>query len=68
MSWEPVRLERVVEVSYDHLQGTRFRHATHFLRWRPDRTVGSCTYAQLEAVVPAELTALCGTGSTAGPS
>ncbi|HUM10752.1 MAG TPA: ATP-dependent DNA ligase [Myxococcaceae bacterium] len=61
LSWEPVRIERVVEVSYDHLQGPRFRHATHFLRWRPDRTPDSCTYGQLEAVVPAELTALFGT-------
>jgi ATP-dependent DNA ligase len=61
LSWEPVRIERVVEVSYDHLQGTRFRHATHFLRWRPDRIPGSCTYGQLEAVVPAELKALFGT-------
>ena len=60
LSWEPVRLERVVEVSYDHLQGPRFRHATRFLRWRPDRTPESCTYAQLEAVVPAELRALFG--------
>ena len=61
LSWEPVRLERVAEVSYDHLQGPRFRHATRFLRWRPDRTPGSCTYAQLEAVVPAELRTLFGT-------
>ncbi len=60
LSWEPVRLERVVEVGYDHLQGPRFRHATHFLRWRPDRMPASCTYAQLEAVVPAELRALFG--------
>ena len=41
LSWEPVRLERVVEVSYDHLQGPRFRHATRFLRWRPDRTAAA---------------------------
>ena len=60
LSWEPVRPERVVEVSYDHLQGTRFRHATHFLRWRSDRTPQSCTYGQLEAVVPVELKALFG--------
>jgi ATP-dependent DNA ligase len=61
LSWEPVRLERVVEVSYDHLQGERrFRHATRFLRWRPDRTPASCTYGQLEAVVPAELRSLFG--------
>ncbi len=62
LSWEPVRLEKVVEVGYDHLQGgRRFRHATHFFRWRPDRTPQTCTYAQLEAVVPAELKALFGT-------
>ncbi|HET6980606.1 MAG TPA: ATP-dependent DNA ligase, partial [Myxococcaceae bacterium] len=60
LSWEPVRIDRVVEVSYDHLQGSRFRHATHFLRWRTDRTPDSCTYGQLEAVVPAELKALFG--------
>src|ERR671924_285208 len=34
LSWEPLRPERVCEVAYDHLQGDRFRHATHFLRWR----------------------------------
>ena len=34
LSWEPLRVERVCEVKYDHLQGDRFRHATVFLRWR----------------------------------
>ena len=37
LSWEPLRIERVCEVKYDHLQGDRFRHAAHFLRWRPDK-------------------------------
>jgi ATP-dependent DNA ligase len=60
LSWEPLRPERVTEVSYDHLQGNRFRHATHFLRWRPDRKPESCTYDQLESVVPAELQQLFG--------
>ena len=55
LSWEPVRPERVAEVAYDHLQGTRFRHATRFVRWRPDRTPDSCRYDQLEKVPPAEL-------------
>ena len=36
LSWEPLRVERVCEVKYDHLQGDRFRHAAVFLRWRPD--------------------------------
>ena len=55
LSWEPVRVERVCEVAYDHLQGDRFRHATHFLRWRPDRSPRECTYAQLEETPPYEL-------------
>ncbi|HEX9969063.1 MAG TPA: ATP-dependent DNA ligase, partial [Acidimicrobiales bacterium] len=52
LSFEPLRLELVVEVAYDHLQGNRFRHATTFRRWRPDRDPESCTYAQLETVAP----------------
>jgi ATP-dependent DNA ligase len=55
MTWEPLRAELVVEVSYDHLQEERFRHGTSFRRWRPDRTASSCTYAQLESPVPIEL-------------
>jgi ATP-dependent DNA ligase len=42
-------------VSYDHLQDDRFRHGTHFQRWRPDREPTSCTYAQLDTPVPTEL-------------
>jgi ATP-dependent DNA ligase len=34
LSWEPLRAERVVEVRYDHMEGTRFRHTTQFVRWR----------------------------------
>ncbi|HYX44288.1 MAG TPA: ATP-dependent DNA ligase [Acidimicrobiales bacterium] len=55
LSWEPLRPERVVEVAFDHLQGDRFRHATTFQRWRPDRDPRTCTYAQLEVAVPEEL-------------
>jgi ATP-dependent DNA ligase len=55
MAWEPIRAEPVCEVSYDHLQGDRFRHATSFVRWRPDRDPASCTYAQLDTPVPMEL-------------
>jgi ATP-dependent DNA ligase len=51
----------VCEVAYDHLQGDRFRHATNFRRWRPDRAPESCTYAQLESVAAAELSDLFGT-------
>jgi len=42
LSWVPLRPELVCEVSYDHLQGDRFRHATHFLRWRPDKRPEDC--------------------------
>ncbi len=55
LSWEPLRTELVAEVAYDHLQGDRFRHATTFTRWRPDRTPSSCTYDQLDTPVPTEL-------------
>jgi ATP-dependent DNA ligase len=55
LSWEPLRIERVCEVKYDHLQGDRFRHAAVFLRWRPDRRPEQCRYDQLEVTPPAEL-------------
>jgi ATP-dependent DNA ligase len=60
LSWEPLRVERVCEVAYDHLQGDRFRHATHFLRWRPDRSPRECTYAQLEETPAYELSRIIG--------
>ncbi len=62
LSWEPLRPERVCEVAYDHLQGDRFRHATTFVRWRPDRKPSSCRYDQLEATPPALLADLFGDG------
>jgi ATP-dependent DNA ligase len=47
-SWTPVQPGVVVEVSYDQLEGHRFRHATRFHRWRPDKDPKSCTMDQLE--------------------
>jgi len=58
LSWEPLRVERVCEVKYDHLQGDRFRHAATFLRWRPDKRPADCRYDQLEVTPPAELGAI----------
>jgi ATP-dependent DNA ligase len=55
LSWEPLRIERVCEVKYDHMQGTRFRHAAIFLRWRPDKRPADCRYDQLEVTTPYEL-------------
>lgn len=71
-SWEPLRIERVAEVGFSQLQGdpagrwgpsARFRHPATFQRWRPDREPGSCTYAQLEVVVPVELAQVLASGS-----
>jgi ATP-dependent DNA ligase len=60
LSWEPVRIERVCEVAYDHLQGDRFRHAATFVRWRPDKPPADCRYDQLEVTPPAELAEIFG--------
>ncbi|MFN2568773.1 MAG: ATP-dependent DNA ligase [Candidatus Dormibacteria bacterium] len=45
--WVPVTPSLVCEVAFDHLQGDRFRHASRFLRWRPDKPPAECTYDQL---------------------
>jgi len=55
LTWEPVRPERVCEVAYDHMQGTRFRHAAQFVRWRPDKRPQDCCYDQLEVTTAYEL-------------
>ncbi len=47
-SWTPVQQGVVVEVSYDQLEGDRFRHASRFHRWRPDKDATQCTMDQLE--------------------
>jgi ATP-dependent DNA ligase len=60
LTWEPLRAERVCEVQYDHLQGDRFRHATTFQRWRPDKRPSDCRYDQLEVTAPFELAAIFG--------
>jgi ATP-dependent DNA ligase len=63
LSWEPLRVERVCEVKYDHLQGDRFRHAATFLRWRPDKKPRDCRYDQLEVTPPYELSRVFSSGS-----
>src|ERR671910_509940 len=63
LSWEPLRIERVGEVKYDHLQGDRFRHAATFLRWRPDKPPADCRYDQLEVSKPYELDRIFSSGS-----
>jgi len=60
LSWEPVRVERVCEVKYDHMQGSRFRHAAVFQRWRFDKRPADCRYDQLEVTAPYELSKVFG--------
>ena len=62
LSFIPLRPERVLEVRYDHMEGPRFRHTAQFVRWRPDRSPSSCTYAQLEEPVSFQLSAILGSG------
>jgi ATP-dependent DNA ligase len=64
LSWEPLRIERVCEVKYDHMQGNRFRHAAIFLRWRPDKQARDCRYDQLEVTKPYELERIFSSGSS----
>jgi len=64
LSWEPLRIERVCEVKYDHMQGDRFRHAAQFLRWRPDKPPQDCRYDQLEVTRPYELERIFSSGSS----
>ncbi len=58
LSWVPLRPELVVEVAYEHMQGDRFRHMAQFRRWRTDKPLKDCNYAQLEVVPPQELMAI----------
>ena len=45
--WAPLRPRLVVEVSYDHVSGGRFRHGTRLLRLRPDKAPDQCTSEQI---------------------
>lgn len=47
--WHPLKPKAVVEVQFDHVTGTRFRHGARFIRWRPDKSPGQCTMDQLLA-------------------
>src|SRR5262249_37967173 len=55
LHWEPLSPERVCEIAYDHMPGSRFRHAAQFLRWRPDKRAADCRYDQLEVTPAYEL-------------
>ncbi len=55
MDWYRVRPELVCEVTFDYLQGPRFRHAATFRRWRTDKPPRTCTFDQIATTVPFEL-------------
>ncbi len=55
VSFVRLRPERVIEVRYDQMEGSRFRHTVQFNRWRPDRDARSCTFEQLEVPVAYDL-------------
>jgi ATP-dependent DNA ligase len=64
LSWLALRPERVAEVAYGHMEGTRFRHTAQFRRWRPDRDPAGCSYGQLEEPVRYDLAeVLAGSGT-----
>ncbi|MDQ3983419.1 MAG: ATP-dependent DNA ligase [Actinomycetota bacterium] len=46
-SWVPLEPSLVCEVSFDHMQGERFRHAATFVRWRPEKKPEDCDFVQL---------------------
>ena len=66
LSFVPLRPERVVEVRYDHMEGTRFRHTAQFVRWRPDREPASCGFGQLEEPVSFNLADILADGRQVG--
>jgi ATP-dependent DNA ligase len=66
LSWQPLRPERVCEVAYDHMQGTRFRHAAQFVRWRPDKPPEDCRYDQLDVTPAYELERVFGARGSRG--
>jgi len=60
LDWVRLRPELVCEVTFDHLQGERFRHAATFRRWRPDKPPLACSYDQIATTVPFELQQIFG--------
>ena len=66
LGFTPLRPERVLEVKYDHMEGSRFRHTAHFKRWREDRDPESCGYDQLDEPAGYDLTRILSTDSQGG--
>jgi ATP-dependent DNA ligase len=64
LSWVPLRIERVAEVTFGQLQEGRFRHGSQFVRWRPDREPESCRYDQLDVASPVPFASVVGRAPT----
>jgi ATP-dependent DNA ligase len=62
LSWVPIRVERVAEVTFGQLEKRRFRHGVSFVRWRPDREPSSCRYEQLDVAAPVPFSELVDPG------
>lgn len=60
LAWEPLRLERVVEVKSTQHSSRRLRHPAKFLRWRPDKAPEDCRTDQLRVTPAPELSQLFG--------
>jgi ATP-dependent DNA ligase len=65
LSFVPLRPERVAEVRYEHMEGTRFRHTAQWVRWRPDRDPRSCGFDQLDEPVHYNLAEVLSAGQRA---
>ena len=63
MEWQPLDPRLVVEISYDHFTGGRFRHGTKLIRWRPDKSPRQCKMDQVAATTSNVLT-LVGTSAS----
>jgi len=66
LSFTPLRPALVLEVGYDHMEGSRFRHTAQFKRWRTDRDPESCRYDQLEEPVSYDLAEVLGGSAGTG--
>jgi len=64
--WQAVKPKYVVEVSYDHFTGGRFRHGTSILRWRPDKKPSQCTFEQVRQKIDRGLLSKLGVGARQG--
>jgi ATP-dependent DNA ligase len=58
LSFVPIRMGLVAEVTFGQLEGGRFRHGVGFVRWRPDRTPASCRFDQLDVAAPVQFSTL----------